>query len=282
MGGPYLEDFRLIYELFPEIKLVCIEKDPDVFKRQRFHLPCRTHRLRLEKTQLSSFLANYEARNEKGIFWLDYTKLTFAQIAEYMELLGKVGANSLIKITLRCNPPDYQEKEPSQQQTKLDAFNRKFEALLPSPLSALPIQLKNFANLIQDMLRISAQKALPSVAPLTFLPISSFFYADTTGMFTLTGIVCRKEDLAKFRRLFRTWQFANLDWKPPAEINLPNLSTKERLHLQRHLPRRKSAGKILRRSLGYLIDKTESETELQLQQYADFHRYFPYFIKAVP
>ena len=84
------------------------------------------------------------------------------------------------------------------------------------------------------------------------------------------------------RQVFGGWRFANLDWKAPTEIKLPNLSTKERLHLQRHLPCDDSGGKVLRRSLGYLIDDDEESTERQLQQYGDFHRYFPYFMKAIP
>jgi hypothetical protein len=98
----------------------------------------------------------------------------------------------------------------------------------------------------------------------------------------LTGVVCLRDHVARFRKLFKNWQFANLDWGAPIEINVPNLSTKERLHLQRHLPRQKNAGKTLRQSLGYLINDDQAQSEIQLQQYADFHRYFPYFIKAIP
>ncbi|HUL35772.1 MAG TPA: O-methyltransferase [Candidatus Eisenbacteria bacterium] len=282
MGGPYLEDFRLMYELYPHMRMVCIEKDENVCKRQLFHLPCRSHRLRLEKMPLSSFLAKYEAKDEKSIFWLDYTKLRFSYLDEFMDLLGKVGANSLIKITLRCNPPDYQDTQPAEQTKKLERFKRTFETVLPTAFSALPVKLEDFALLIQNMVRIASQKALPSATPTMFLPIASFYYSDSSGIFTLTGIVCLRKEMSRFRELFKRWQFANLDWVAPKEINVPSLSTKERLHLQRHLPRRKNAGRRLLRSLGYLIDRDEATTEIQLQQYADFHRYFPYFIKAIP
>lgn len=132
------------------------------------------------------------------------------------------------------------------------------------------------------MVQIASQQTLPSTGPKIFLPVSSFFYEDGVGMFTLTGIVCASGDEAKIGKLFKSWEFANLDWAAPTEIDVPELSTKERLHLQRQLPRRGNAGRLLRQSLGYLIDKSVEETEAQLQQYADFHRYFPYFIKAIP
>ena len=36
-GGPFLEDCRLIHDRCPEIKIVSIERDEDIFKRQKFH-----------------------------------------------------------------------------------------------------------------------------------------------------------------------------------------------------------------------------------------------------
>jgi putative O-methyltransferase len=283
MGGPYLEDFRLIYELYPEIKMVCIEEKEEIYKRQRFHLPCQSGRLRLERVTFSSFLTNYEAKDEKSIFWLDYTDLEFPNFDDFMDLLGKVAANSIIKITLRCNPRDYLDQDSKRQLKKQEEFKKKFETVLPGGHTTTPIKLGEFGLLLQEMLQIASQKALPSASQTTFLPVSSFYYNEGTGMFTLTGVVCLRNGAAGFRKVFKKWRFANLDWSPPTEINVPNLSTKERLHLQRHLPRRKNAGKALRRSLGYLIDpEDETQTETQLQQYADFHRYFPYFIKAIP
>lgn len=282
MGGPYLEDFRLIYELYPEMKMVCIEEKEHIYKRQQFHLPCRSTRLKLQRIDFSSFLAKYEAKDEKSVFWLDYTDLEFNHFDDFMDLLGKVGANSVIKITLRCNPKDYQDQEPQKQLKKQEDFQKKFETVLPGAFAAVPIKVQDFGLLVQEMLQIASQKALPGAAQTTFLPLSSFFYNDGTAMFTLTGLVCLRSDVARFRKLFKNWQFANLDWGAPTEINVPNLSTKERLHLQRHLPHGKNAGRKLRLSLGYLLNADIAETEIQLQQYADFHRYFPYFIKATP
>ena len=73
MGGPYLEDFRLLYEFYPEIRMVSIEEDDNTFKRQRFHAPCQTSRLQLTKSDFTSFLAQFDPRNKNSIFWLDYT-----------------------------------------------------------------------------------------------------------------------------------------------------------------------------------------------------------------
>src|SRR5260370_9176104 len=98
MGGPWLEDFRLIYEFYPEIRMVSIEEDNEVYRRQKFHAPCHHARLELRKTTCKSFLTSYRPENEKSIFWLDYLGLKYAHIDEFMTLLGRVSPDSLIKI----------------------------------------------------------------------------------------------------------------------------------------------------------------------------------------
>ena len=266
-----MEDFRLLYEFHPEIKMVSVEEDEETFKRQKFHLPCGT--LTLKRERFKSFLMRYEAKDQKSIFWLDYTGLNYGDFEDFMMLLGKVAANSMVKITLQAEPRHYLHKP--------DEFRRKFGALMPDRSANPPRVPEGLAELVQQMLQIASQKALPSASPLMFLPISSFFYSDGTGIFTLTGVVCLRTEEANLRQIFRPWEFVNLDWNKPRRIDVPMLSTKERLHLQHRLPS-KNAGGALRHALGYLIDEDAESTELKLAQYAEFHRHFPYFMKAIP
>lgn len=281
-GGPYLEDFRLLYEFYPEIAMVSIEDNDEVYKRQRFHIPCHSVRLKLKKAEFKSFLARYASSDQKSIFWLDYLRLKYSHIEDFMVLLQKVATNSLIKITLRCEPSDYIGMNDSEKLRKTTDFQKEFEEVLPHPTSEPPIAFPDFAKLIQDILQIAAQKALPSAMPVKFMPISSFCYSDGPGMFTLTGVVCMRNEEAKIGSAFSKWHLANLSWKNPRLIDVPTLSTKERLHLQSRLPCNANPGRTLRRALGYLIDNDTRKTEAKLRQYADFHRYFPYFMKAVP
>jgi hypothetical protein len=271
-GGPYLEEFRLLYEICPQIGMVSIEEDNETYKRQKFHLPCGS--LTLLKTRLESFLAQYDPGDEKSVFWLDYTGLEYGDFENFMLLLNKVAANSIVKVTLRAEPRDYFNKEKE--------FRAKFELVMPDPLEDPPSLSRDFATLVQNMLRVAAQRALPSGIPHTYQPISSFYYSDGTWMVTVTGIVCLRTDAAAFRKLYQTWPYANLQWRTPKKIDVPTLTTKERLHLAKHLPCAGAAGKKLVKTLGYLIDEDRSRSEAKMKQYADFHRYFPYFVRAAP
>ncbi len=83
-GGPYLEDFRLLYEFYPEIKMISIENNEETYKRQQFHIPCHTSQLKLKNMGFKSFLARYEANDEKSIFWLDYTDLQYGHFEDFV------------------------------------------------------------------------------------------------------------------------------------------------------------------------------------------------------
>ena len=283
LGGPYLEDFRLLYEFCPEMSMVSIENNDEAYKRQKFNIPFRT--LRLMKEELSSFINHLDLGDAKSIFWLDYIALEYSCFQDFMTLLGLVADNSMIKITLRCEPEDFWNFDTNDlKDGQPEKFRRKFGQIMPDPSGNPPRLQQNLANLLQDMLQIVTERMLPPITNTrTFIPISSFYYKDGAGMFTLTGIICHINCMMSVKRAYENWEFAKLEWERPSLISLPVLSTKERLHLQRILPiKSPTAGRKLHQLLGYQIEEDLEETEKALKQYAEFHRYSPYFIRGIP
>ena len=274
LGGPYLEDFRVMYEMSQSLRMVSIEQDEQVFRRQCFHLP--TKNLSLFLGDLFQFIDAYDAHGEKSLFWLDFTDLRYSNIEYFEQLLTKVSNGSILKISLRARAMDYNNDE------KWGTYCERFHKLLPGPTITRPVQNKVFARMILGMLRVAAQRTLPSSLHSTFQPISCFRYSDSTPILTLTGVVCSRECVSSLKSSLIDWEFANLDWGDPMSIDMPALSSKERLHLQRHLPLGFSAGEELRDALGYAINPDESRGHCQLNQYASFHRYYPHFIRATP
>lgn len=260
--------------------MTSIERNHETYKRQKLHRPCR--HLKLVEAPFKSFLAQYESRNRMSIFWLDYVELSYSAMDDFMQLLTKVANGSVIKITLRAEPTDYSDPDEAKETAKRSRFQSEFDALLPSPTADPPRDFENLAYLVQEMLQIACQKVLPSVCGRVFQPVSSFCYKDGVGIVTLTGIVCPKEKQREIQSLFASWQFKNLSWRRPKRIDVPVLSTKERLHLQRHLPCPENAGVRLSNALGYLVDETREKSLREMRQYALFHRYYPYFMRAIP
>ena len=285
LGGPYLEDFRLLYEYCPEMRMVSIESDEEVYKRQKFNRPFRS--LKLVEDNMTSYISRYDPGDKKSVFWLDYTGLDYRCFQDLMSLLEIVAPNSMIKITLRSEPKDYwilsRPNRPKLKKKQAERFRKKFETVMPDASVNPPKVQGELALLLQEMLQIASQKVLPPRASgRSFIPVSSFYYSDGKGMFTLTGIVCNVDKTESVRQAYRDWEFANLDWDAPTKISVPVLSTMERLHLQRLLPTRTRPGSRLRKRLGYLIEDDCNQTEEALEQYAAFHRYSPYFVRGVP
>jgi hypothetical protein len=288
MGGPYLEDIRLLYEFFPEIPAVSIEINDEVRKRQEFHRPRAPGSLRLETAEIGDFIRLYEPKDKKSIFWLDYTDLDYSCFTDFKMLLDKVVPGSMIKITLRAHSRDYwiiSEKTgyTSKKNYEINRFLRKFDEFLPASLTVLPWKSGEFAQLVQQMLQVASQQALaPLSTDQAFYPISSFYYSDGTWILTQTGVVWSREDKESIEKAFGNWEFSNQTWNNPRLIDIPNLSTQERLQLQRSLPCTDSPGSVLHSALGYLIGEDESNTKAALAQYAAFHRYFPYLLRGTP
>ena len=279
LGGPHLEDFRLLYESYPNIGMVSIEKDRETLKRQEFHRPCST--LKLVAGSLTDFIGHYNPGDAKSIFWLDYTRLEDECFADFQNLLGAVASYSMIKVTLPSDPDDWLTPDKRRSPGLIEEFHSAFYDFLPNTSVDPPRDPKRFACLLQDMVQIAAEDSLPApTRGRKFIPVSSFYYSDGKPMFTLTGVVCRGGRESKLRKFFADWEHANLTWKPPKQINVPTLSTKERLHLQPVLPT-KNPAKVLRERLGYVVDP-DPKMKDALKQYAAFHRYEPYLLRGVP
>ena len=282
MGGPFLEDFRLLYESYPNINMISIEKNGATVKRQKFHLPSRN--IQLKHIDSTSFISQFNPNNSQSIFWLDYTNLVYQHFGDFQTLLNVVEELSMIKITLLCDPRRYRHPTDDDcQESNTENFYAEFENVLPPNITSFPSNHRKFAKLLQEMLKTASEQALhPSATTLMFVPVSSFYYRDATDIFTLTGIVCKSENQKRIRSVYKNWPFANLDWSPPKQIDVPTLSTKERLHIQHLLPLSSNAGPTLLNALGYRIHQNTAKTQQSLEQYADFHQYSPHIMKTVP
>jgi hypothetical protein len=287
LGGPFLEDFRLLGQHFPGLSLVSLESHEHTFLRQRFHRSAKNVDLRRETVQ--SFLSTYSGE-EKCVFWLDYTDFSPDRLAEFQAFVDRVAEGSVVKVTVKASlddelPDRTMRALPQDEREKasglyFDNFKSKYDAMLPSDVEYAQLRAGNFPSLLQKMFRIAAQRALPAGSGRTFQIIHSCYYADQTQMFSLTGIVCREEEARRYRDMFGTWELRNLRWRDPERIDMPVLSIKERMLLERYLPARKASGKSLRRALGYNIDDGLPQTLRKLAHYATFYRYYPYFAKV--
>ena len=98
-------------------------------------------------------------------------------------------------------------------------------------------------------------------------------------MLSVTGIVCNKNKVSKIQQWFKGWTFLNQTWEESHKIDVPVLSIRERLHLEKYIPTPDRTGLSLSRALGYKIDTGKEHIE-KLKQYEEFYQYYPYFARV--
>ena len=278
-GGPFLEDCKLIHDRCPEIQIVSIEKNQQIFKRQEFH--CFSKKLNLIPKDFATFLAHFSSSGRE-IFWLDYTNLRFGNFDEFMSILAEVSENSVVKITIRAEPLSKRGLLQQVREERFERFQEEFGKIIPESIQVQQKDIEkteDFIKLLQKMLEIAAQQALRESGSV-FQPLNSSYYSDQTEMLSVTGIVCNKNKVSEIRQWFKDWAFINLTWKDARRIGVPILSTKERLHLEKYLPTTMKTGRFLSRSLGYRIDDSQKKHIEKLKQYEKFYQYYPYFARV--
>ena len=291
LSGPFLEDLRIMDQLLPDMKLISIEKNLQTHKRQEFHRFNSV--LEIKNKTFSDFLIHdYEPEDGKiDVFWLDYTDLSLKNLTEFQQVLKKVPPGSVVRITLRAQREfeieELEEFLPKKVINEIkigfeSKFQEEFDAKLPSEAEGAFAGNKEFANMVQGMVRNAASEALDSGGrKVDFLPVQTTRYSDNTQMLSVTGIVCYRNEMDNLKEKLKSISCVNFEWNEPTEINIPALSIKERLLLENRLPVEsgKDVGEELSSCLGYMIDNSEKQSRKQLEHYAEYCRFYPNFIR---
>lgn len=292
LAGPFLEDLRVMDHFFPRMRLVSLESNEQTFKRQKFNQ--FSSRLELKNETLEHFLTHDYTPGVRDVFWLDYTDLKYSRFEEFQRVLKQVRPGSIVRITLRAEPEidlgALKERVSDEELARIRAelekkFKDEFDRVLPHPYEPEAfVSPKVFAQMVQLMVRRAASTAVDKAgSSVNYFPIQSTYYDDHTQMISITGMVCLRSKMKSTIRRMKTRldRFANFDWHEPERLDIPALSLKERLQLERYLPipSGQDAGEVLFDALQYMIDNGEAKSKRQLSHYADCHREYPNFVR---
>jgi hypothetical protein len=275
---------------FPKMKLVSLESNLQTHKRQLFNQ--FSSRLILRRSTLIDFLTHDYEPGERDVFWLDYTDFKYPRFEEFQVVLKAVPAGSVVRVTLRAEPEiDFELLQNRMAEGNLaevreameKSFEEEFAKVLPHPAAGTFANPKEFARMVQLMLRRAASTALDvSGSDRDFLPVQATRYDDNTQMLSVTGVVCRRNEIQATRTFLTGVRFADFDWNHPNEISIPALTSKECHKLEHSLPvpGDQDPGEVLYSILDYMIDNTSSATKRQLANYALYHREYPRFVRV--
>ena len=283
-GGPQMEDFRLLHEIFPEMKMLSIEREKEVLKRQRFNEPHTNVRCKL---QTSLDFVSHVSDRRKLVVWLDYTEADErpSQIAEFQSLLQNLRSLSIVKITLNAAPTTLggTAGERRLQATRLKAFLSDFNRCFPNELEEEAVTEENFPSTLLKVIDYASREAFNSRPAWQFQPLTSVAYADSRQqMLTATGILGTRSEIANILTVSKlaTWVFSRLTWTDPVRIQVPELTLKERIFINQWLPKLANSVPTVQKRLGFFLDETAAKSEEKLRNYVLFQRHYPFWGKV--
>jgi len=297
LGGPFLEDFRLLAHEFPSMRLVCVERDGETHKRQLFHR-CSS-KLECVKMSFAEYLPEQLPTEYPIALWADYTKLERSCLSELADIVRRVVPSSLVRVTVPTETPIYDELElgrftsapPPDKAAEFGEFRERFYrehevdgvAFAREWSDWHAFSRRRFPLLVSRMVGAVCQHACN--APKAFLPVHNLLYSDGTRMLSKTGIILMEDDIKPFTEFFSEhFEYAAFDDETIETIDVPVLTTKERLTLDHVLPTEDMTGETCLERLGYLIegDGSRSESLERMMHYEKYYRYYPHFGKIVP
>ena len=316
LGGPFLEDFKLLDTFFPTLKKVSYETEPQVFIRQQFNRPSRLIHLFLGDL-IQGIEEQQKRHNGPFVVWYDSTSSFYDTFEGFMSLLGSVPNNSIIRVTTRLErlTPTNRSLIDSltqslkarvqasgismdEQQTLGDDIERivreqieqthpqrselsRISRFLPTDYLKIALGKNGMAKLIFGAFHQAATEVFPPNSGHVFRLLNASQYSDGTKMLSITGALLSASEERSFMRRFSKTSFATAAWTDdPMQIDMPILTPKERLHLNKRLPVINNPGERLIKRLGFSIDPTPATCIHEMEMYNRFFRYYPVFAKV--
>lgn len=273
LGGPFLEDFRLIHGRVGIAKMTCIETEEQVHKRQLFNRPIAS--IECVHKSLEDYLDETNL-DSPAIIWFDYTepKGITSQIERFARTIGTVPIGSVLRITLNANPsslgrPDGNLSEAELMEWRLQAFQRRLGALFPNGLIADEMKQENFGKSLLRALKLAVEKEVLSFRDRRIVWALATHYADGQAMVTAALVVCQNDDKT-IEELVQAWEFhATTD--APHRVDLPALSTLERLTME--------SNDDAQAKMGFELP-TSNMGENPFDVFKKFYRIYPHFSRV--
>lgn len=285
LGGPFLEDFRLIHARIGIRDMDCVEIEEKTHKRQKFNKPIES--IQCIHSSLEDFLDESEFESPV-VLWLDYTdpKTIQTQMDTFSRQIIELPIRSVVRITLNANPsslgkPDASKlavRLPGDQSTgggetelewRLERFKERLADYFPAGLSAEDMKHQSYGKALLNALRLSAEKAVLDVKDRKIAWALATHYSDGQAMVTATAIVVNSNDDV-VKKMLDEWEYRSSPQEPHV-LDLPALSILERLTMEScDDPKDK---------LGYELPKSDMKQD-PFEAFRKYYRVFPYFSRV--
>lgn len=287
LGGPFLEDFRLVHARLGVARMTCIETEEEVHKRQLFNRPIAS--IECVHETLENYLDGHDFECP-AIVWLDYTepKAITEQIERFARTIGTVPMGSILRITLNANPESLGKPlpndisvevgdaasgdralKPTVQEWRLARFKERVGQLFPSGLSPEGMTHKTYGSSILRVVKLAVEKEALNFRDRQVVWSLATHYKDGQAMVTAALVVCPADDNS-IRDILDGWEFRSTP-DAPHRLDMPALSTLERLTME--------SDDDARAKLAFSLPKSDMGED-PIDVFKKFYRIYPHFSRV--
>jgi len=275
LGGPFLEDFRLVHSRVGIQDMVCVEADEKVHKRQLFNKPFPS--IECVHSTIEDYLDETDF-DSPVILWLDYSDPQGwpEQIQRFARATADLPIRSILRITLNANPSSLGKPSGKLARVKelhpwrLERFRERIGASsCPRDIKAADMRYKQFGRVILRTLKLAVEKEALSYSGREVFWALSTHYADGQPMVTATVLLIRDDD-AGIQEVIKNWEFYCTPSNPHV-LAMPALSALERLIMESS----PSPGD----KLGYELPKSDIGDN-PFENFKKFYRVYPHFSRV--
>jgi len=290
LGSFALEDHKLVHANFGIPVLISLERDPDVFERQKFNIPLRC--IKPTPYSTTDFVVRRSAifrqsgapPDASAIIWFDMTDADTIRVHldTFARLLRNSQPGDIVRMTV-----DVDEKtlgRRTEGESISDLTKRRFERLRellgedlkPGSRTRNASNPLGIAKIIAYAFRLVAERAFERDKVYTFAPFSLTTYADGHRMLSITGGIVERDRLSECRQKMnlKTVPGGVDSWDELVGIQLPQLTVWEKLSIDRYIEAKKL--KQLTGIINFRLHETIPTLKL-LEGYSQFQRFYPTF-----
>jgi len=284
LGGPFLEDFRLLHARLGITDMVCIEQEEAVLLRQKFNRPFAS--VKCLHSTIEDYFAGTEFE-EPVILWLDYTEPMSLrkQIECFCTQVCTLPVGSIVKLTLNANPTSLgtpgrhemrkdvfgasSDGKPTLHEWRLARLRERLGEFVPVELSPTRLTKSKFGGALLEIVELALDRAIEGYTDRKPNWCLATIYADGQAMTTTTIFIGDTESYGT-NQAISSWPFYSTPSMPHV-LDLPALSTRERLTME--------ASKNPRSCFEYKLPKSDLKQD-PFKTFRSFYRVYPQFARV--
>ena len=272
LGGPYLEDFNLIHAAFGNRKMTSIEMQKDVLTRQAINQPYS--QISLTNCSTRDYIDDLRLGRTPSIIWLDYSTQSWAeQLAECFDLIPKLAPMSILKVTL-TGKTRHLGANNTERAGRLSETFRDY-----GPFESGDVKPERICRTLFRILRRALSDAAPDTRSRAIRSLAAYEYNDGTPVLTITMLIGPIAKVDIVTDSINRWPFSAVNWKEPKVIDVPPLSLREKIAVDRLLPDAHPRTVINKLNLRFAEKYEDSITAMS--NYVELYRFVPHFVRMM-